>query len=155
MKITGREVRAIGWMMIKQIPANSCRRCVNCRAVCGHRYGTADEFRSTLCSVHSKTLSETTFTVGGRVLKKRTSILNRCNNATVRIREVPLVHASCDVLTLSRTSSRFYAINDLIAVGCVGNLLCGRPLIGRITTKLLYEVGRHLGSNQISPDCSP
>ena len=34
------------------------RRCVDRRAVCGHRPSTADdEFRSPLCSLHSKTLS--------------------------------------------------------------------------------------------------
>ena len=35
------------------------------------------------------------------------SIFNRCNDATVRTQKVPLVHASCDVITLSRTWSRF------------------------------------------------
>ena len=37
----------------------------------------------------------------------RASNFNRSNDATVRTREVPLVHASCDVTSLSRTSSRF------------------------------------------------
>ena len=37
----------------------------------------------------------------------RASIFNRCNDATVRTREVPLVHVPCDVNTLSRTRSRF------------------------------------------------
>ena len=32
----------------------------------------------------------------------RVCILNRCNDATVRTRELPLLHASCDVITLSR-----------------------------------------------------
>ena len=60
VEMTGREVRAIGRMMIKHLPANSCRRQVNRRAVCGHRPSRADdEFRSALCSVHSKTLSQT------------------------------------------------------------------------------------------------
>ena len=35
------------------------------------------------------------------------SNFNRCNDATVRTRELPLVHASWDVITLSRTCSRF------------------------------------------------
>ena len=53
----------IGWMMIKHLPAECCRRCVNHRPVCGHRSGTAhDEFRSALWSVHSKTLSQTALT---------------------------------------------------------------------------------------------
>ena len=37
----------------------------------------------------------------------RASIFNRCNDATVRTREVPLVHATCNVIALSRTCSRF------------------------------------------------
>ena len=35
------------------------------------------------------------------------TIFNRCNNATVRTPKVPLLYASCDVTTLSRTGSRF------------------------------------------------
>ena len=37
----------------------------------------------------------------------RSSIFNLWNDATVRTQEVPLVHAACDVITLSRTRSRF------------------------------------------------
>ena len=37
----------------------------------------------------------------------RASNFNRCNNVTVRAREVPLMHASCDVITLSYTYSHF------------------------------------------------
>ena len=36
------------------------------------------------------------FTIGGCC-----SNFNRCNNATVRPRDVPVVHASCDIITLS------------------------------------------------------
>ena len=43
------------------------------------------------------------FTVGGDGI--RASIFNRCTKAIVRTREVPLVHASCDVISLSRTRS--------------------------------------------------
>ena len=37
----------------------------------------------------------------------RASIFNRCNDATVRTGEVPLVHATYDGITLSRTRKRF------------------------------------------------
>ena len=37
----------------------------------------------------------------------RAFIFNRCNDATVRTREVPLVHSSCDVITLSGARSKF------------------------------------------------
>ena len=37
----------------------------------------------------------------------RASILNLWNDATVKTREIPLVLALCDVITLSRTCSRF------------------------------------------------
>ena len=37
----------------------------------------------------------------------RTSTFNRCNDAGMRTREVPLVHASCDVIALLRTNSGF------------------------------------------------
>ena len=46
----------------KHLPPNCYRRCVDRRAVWGHRLGTTDcEFRSALCSVHSKTLSQTVY----------------------------------------------------------------------------------------------
>ena len=69
-----------------------------------------------LCSVHSKTSQS----AGAGI---RVSIFNSSNDATVRTREVPLVHATCDVSTQSRTRSHFTQ-----AVGRVGNLLCGRLL---------------------------
>ena len=34
---------------------------------------------------------------------ERASIFNRCNDATVRTQEVPLVYVSCDIIALSRT----------------------------------------------------
>ena len=37
----------------------------------------------------------------------RASIFNHCNDATMRTWDVPLVQASCDVITLSRARSRF------------------------------------------------
>ena len=49
----------------------SCRRCLDRRAVCGHRPGTTgDEFWSALCSVHSKTLSQTALHIVGRSWNK-------------------------------------------------------------------------------------
>ena len=44
-------------------------------------------------------------TVGGSWTKSLHS--NRCNDATVRTREVLLVYASCNVIILSLTRSRF------------------------------------------------
>ena len=37
----------------------------------------------------------------------RASSFNRCNDATVTTSEIPLVHASCDIITLWSTRSRF------------------------------------------------
>ena len=37
----------------------------------------------------------------------RDSIFNRCIDATAKTREVPLVHAPCNFIILSRTRSRF------------------------------------------------
>ena len=61
--------------------------------------------------------------------RMRAPIFNRCNDATVRTQEVLLVHASCDVITLSRRpyTHSLRAINDLISARKVGNLLCGCP----------------------------
>ena len=63
------------------------------------------------------------FTVGG--CWNKSPIFNRCSDATVRTREVLLVHASRDVITLSSTCSCFMQYSS---VGRMGNLLCGRPL---------------------------
>ena len=51
----------------------------------------------------------------------RASNFNRCSDATVRTLEVPLVHEPWDDITLS-----LHPINDLLSVGRVGNLHCGR-----------------------------
>ena len=48
------------------------------------------------------------------------SIFIRCNDATVRTREVSLLHASYDVKSIMYRQS-LYAINGLLAVGKVGN----------------------------------
>ena len=45
------------------------------------------------------------FTVGEGWYKSL--CLHRCNNVTARTLEISLVHASCDVITLSRKHSRF------------------------------------------------
>ena len=117
---TEREIRALGWMMIEQLPAEPCRICADRRALCGQRPGRADdEFRSPLCYVHSKIfITDRTWQSADSGI--RDSIFNRCNDATVRTREVPLVHSS-----ITYTQS-LHAINSLPAVGWVGNLLCGR-----------------------------
>ena len=55
---------------------------------------------------------EKTQSAGARI---RISIFNRCNDATVRTREVPLMHASCDVITLITYTQSLHAINGLLA----------------------------------------
>ena len=51
----------------------------------------------------------------------RASIFSRCNDTIVRTKVVPLLHVSCDIMY----KQSLHAINDLIAVGQVRNLLCG------------------------------
>ena len=78
------------------------------RSVCGYRPGTAeDEFRSArryALLIQKLITDHTSHSAGAGI---RASIFNRFNDATVRTREVPPVHVSCDVTTPSRTSSRF------------------------------------------------
>ena len=56
-----------------------------------------------LC-IQSFTVNCTSQSAGAGI---RASILNRFNDTTVRTREVPLVLALCDVITLSHTRGRF------------------------------------------------
>ena len=51
-----------------------------------------------LCAFKNFTTDRTSQSAGAGI---RACVFNRCNDATVRTREVPLVHASCDVITLS------------------------------------------------------
>ena len=54
--------------------------------------------RATLCACKNFIADRASQSAGAGI---RASIFNRCSNATVRTREVTLVHASCDVITLS------------------------------------------------------
>ena len=66
--------------------ANSCRRCVDRRAVCGHRPGKADdEFWSAYALCFQKRYHRQHFTVGGCWNKSPQP--RPCNDATVRTRE--------------------------------------------------------------------
>jgi hypothetical protein len=59
-----------------------------------------------LCSVHSETFitDRTSQSAGAGI---RASTFNSCNAAIVRTQEVPLVHAPCYSIALSRMCSRF------------------------------------------------
>ena len=60
----------------------------------------------------------------------RSSFFNRSNDATMRTLEVPLVHSSCDVISLSRTRSCFTQLNGLFtSCGTSGKLTLCKPLI--------------------------
>ena len=90
--------------------------------MCGHRPGAADKFRPTLCSVHSKTFHRPYFTVGG------------CWNKSLHLQPLQLWYCekSGSACVMRRNYSITYmhpfsAINGLIVVGRVGNLLYGYP----------------------------
>ena len=79
-----------------------------------------DEFRSALYSVHSKTLSQTHFTVGGSW------------NKSLQLQ--PQQRCYCEN---SMTYTEWlHAINGLLAVGQVGNLLDGHPSHLRFDKKI-------------------
>ena len=85
--------------------------------------GTADdEFRSALCSVHSKNFitDRTSQSAGAGI---RASIFNRCND--------PTVGSATSACVMRRHYSHAHAVAScnkrLLAVGRVGNLLRGRP----------------------------
>ena len=126
MEITGGEVQAYMVDDDSTSQSNSCGRCLDHRAVCGHRPGTADDvFRSALFSVHPNTLSLMHFTFGGCCNKSlHLQPLQRCYcgnsgstaSACVMRRHYPITY-----------TQSLHAINGFIAVGRVGNLFCGRP----------------------------
>ena len=57
-----------------------------------------------LCGFKNFTTDHTSQLAGAGI---RASIFNHCNNAIVRTQEVPLVQASCDIITLPRTCRHF------------------------------------------------
>ena len=57
-----------------------------------------------LCALKNFVKDHTSQSAGAGIT---VSIFNLCIDATVRTREVPLVHATCDVITLSRTRNCF------------------------------------------------
>ena len=61
------------------------------------------DWRCALC-IQNFITNRTSQSAGAEI---RAFIINRCNDAIVRTREVPLMHVTCDVITLSRTHSRF------------------------------------------------
>ena len=80
--------------------------------MCGHRSGTNDyEFRSVLrCAFKNFITDSTSHSAGARITA---SIFNWCKDVTVKTRDVPLVHASCDIITaLSHTHSRLRILNE-------------------------------------------
>ena len=86
--------------------------------------GQYDEFRSALCSVHSETSSQTALQAGGNWNKNvHFQPLQRCycENSGSPARACVM---RCRY-SITYTQS-LHAINGLLAVGRVGNLLCGR-----------------------------
>ena len=71
-----------------------------------------------LFSVHSNFITDRTSQ--SAVAGIRASIFNHYNDATVRTREVPLVHASCDVHYTIMYTQSLHAIYALLAAGRVG-----------------------------------
>ena len=60
----------------------------------------------------------------------RASIFNRCNDATVRIREVSLVDAPCDVITLPHMCNRFtQKMIGRRVIGISGSLVWSKTLM--------------------------
>ena len=95
----------------------------------GYELGTlrirvqSDEFRSVLRSVHSKTLLQTHFTVGGSWNKNLyLKPLQRCY---CEDSESPASACAMRRHYYITYTQSLHAVNELIAVGRVGNLLCG------------------------------
>ena len=98
----------------------------------GCRPGKADaEFRSPamLYAFKNFIIDRTSQSAGARI---RASIFNRCDDATVRNQEVPLVHAACHIIYFTTYNQSLHAINGSTAVGRVGNTLCRRPSYHRL-----------------------
>ena len=105
MKITGREIRAI-WWMIKHLAAEFLQEMwwTSSRVwpYTWHswRWISIDAM---LCAFKIFITDHTSQSVRAGT---RASTFKCCNYATARTRKVPLVHASFDVITLSRTRCR-------------------------------------------------
>ena len=77
--------------------------------------------------IHSFITGGISQSAGARI---RAYIFNRCNDATVRTREVPLVHALCNVITLSRGLHAVASRNKWInLLGNAGKLTLWTSLI--------------------------
>jgi hypothetical protein len=61
--------------------------------------------RRNFCSAFKNFITDRTSQLAGAGI--RASIFNICNDATVRTQEVPLVHAPCYIIALSRMRSSF------------------------------------------------
>ena len=103
MEITGRDVWIIGWLMIKHLPAELLQEMCwpSSRVTIDLAQLTMNfDQRVMFCAFKHFIIDRTSQSAGAGI---RTSIFNRCNDANVRTWEVPLVHTSCDVITLPRT----------------------------------------------------
>ena len=76
----------------------------------------------------------------------RASNFNRCNDAIVRTREISLLHASCNFHYSITYKQSLHAMNGLIAVGGVGNLLCRHPSYQKYSDPLEPISGYATGS---------
>ena len=105
-----------------------------------------DEFRSALCSVHSKIYRRSHVTVGGsqnKSLKLQPQLRCYCKNsgssasACVMRRHCPITY-----------TGQLHAINGILAAGRVGNLFCGCPsytIVHRIV--IIFHRNRFLKIN--------
>ena len=98
------------------------------------------------CAFKNFIIDRTSQTAGAGI---RASIFNHYNDVTEKSWEVPLVHSSCDVITLSSTRSH-NAINGLIAVGqvvllalkCEASIVCDIPKSVEDTFYIIYKKTR-------------
>ena len=98
MEITGREVRAIGWMMMKTPPCRTTAEnvfTIQPYVIIDLAQLTMNFDRRYALCIQKLYHRYTSQPVGAGI---RTSIFNRCNDYTVITREVPVVHASSDVI---------------------------------------------------------
>ena len=108
-----------------------------------------DEFRSVLCSVHPILYHRPHITVGAGI---RSTILKHCHDPTVRTSEVPLMHASCDVIVLSLQASRNKWFNSC---GTRAKLTLRTPLVLKIFLTPLEPNSSYTTSGEYLPQRWP
>ena len=101
-----------------------------------------DEFRSALCSVHSETLSQIALHSRWESCNRSLHLqpLQRCYCKNSERPTTACVIRRCYSITYTQSLNE---INGLIAVGRVGNLLCGRPQMNTWSTNDKWKVRAH------------